>query len=89
MKVVFVNQFYDLARSAGVDYEELRRLFLLDERVRASHTEVYPDRGFSGKCLPKDVKAIIAWARGRADATLLSNILAYNERLRDRRPVPD
>ena len=83
MKVVFVNQFYDLAQRAGVDYDELRRLFLLDERIGASHTEVHPERGFGGKCLPKDVKSIIAWARGRADATFLRSMLEYNDGLRD------
>jgi UDPglucose 6-dehydrogenase len=83
-KVAFANQFYDLARAAGVDYEELRRLFLLDERVGASHTEVHAERGFGGRCLPKDMKSIVAWARPHADPTLLENVLAYNDRVRER-----
>jgi UDP-glucose 6-dehydrogenase len=83
-KVAFANQFYDLARAAGVDYEDVRRLFLLDERVGASHTEVHPERGFGGRCLPKDMKSIVAWARPRADATLLEDVLEYNDRLRER-----
>ena len=89
MKVVFVNQFYDLARSAGVDYEELRRLFLLDDRVGASHTEVHPARGFGGKCLPKDLKSIVAWGEDRTDVTFLRSILDVNDRMRDRADSAD
>ena len=84
-KVAFVNQFYDLALAANVDYAELRDLFLLDARVGASHTEVFATRGFGGKCLPKDLKAIVAWARDRVDASLLGGVLTYNARLRDRK----
>jgi len=84
MKVVFANQFFDLAQAAGVDFTELRTLFLLDHRIGSSHTEVFAERGFGGKCLPKDLHAIVAWARGRADASFLEDILAYNEDLRSR-----
>ncbi len=84
MKVAFANQFYDLASAANVDFAELRRLFLLDERVGESHTNVFAERGFGGKCLPKDLRAVIAWARGRADASLLSSVLEYNAQLRER-----
>jgi UDPglucose 6-dehydrogenase len=84
MKVAFANQFFDLARAAGTDYEDVRKLFVLDERVGPSHTEVHPGRGFAGRCLPKDLSSILAWAEGRADASLLAGLSAYNERLRAR-----
>ena len=42
-KVSFCNQFYRIAESAGVNYEELRELFILDPRVNPSHTFVYRD----------------------------------------------
>ena len=39
---------------------ELRELWGLDPRVSMSHTLVFKHkRGFGGKCLPKDVDAII------------------------------
>ncbi len=51
-KVMFCNEFYDLAERAGVDYNQLREIFLADPRVSRDHTYVYKDnRGFSGKCL--------------------------------------
>jgi UDPglucose 6-dehydrogenase len=88
-KVAFANQFYDLARAAGVEYDDVRRLFLLDERVGESHTEVRAERGFGGRCLPKDMKSIVAWARPRTDATLLEDVLDYNDRLRERARATD
>lgn len=45
-KVSFCNQFYDIAEKVGVDYEELRELFILDPRVNPSHTFVYRDRPY-------------------------------------------
>src|SRR3989344_3961415 len=59
-KVIFCNEFYDIAEKFGVSYAELRELWLLDPRVGRMHTAVFADeRGFGGKCLPKDVSAII------------------------------
>lgn len=77
-KVAFMNQFFDLATSAGIDFAELTRLFLLDKRIGTSHTVVMPDRGFDGKCLPKDLQTIISWAGNRADAQLLEAVVRYN-----------
>ncbi|MBK9118002.1 MAG: hypothetical protein IPM18_00115 [Phycisphaerales bacterium] len=60
VKVTFVNEFYDIARAHGVDFNMLREVWLADTRISRDHTFVYPDaRGFSGKCLPKDCNAIV------------------------------
>lgn len=60
MKVIFSNEFYDIAKALDVDYNVLRELWLADYRIGRSHTDVYPDkRGFSGKCLPKDTAALV------------------------------
>ena len=61
VKVTFCNEFYGIAEAHGVDYNELREVWLADPRISRDHTFVHPDdRGFGGKCLPKDVCAIIA-----------------------------
>lgn len=85
-KVSFCNQFYDLARAAGVDWHELRELWLADPRVSRSHTYVYPDnRGWGGKCLPKDTANLCHWARQvGSPATLIEAVREYNMRLRRR-----
>jgi UDPglucose 6-dehydrogenase len=85
LKVTFCNEFYDLANVLGVDYNELRELWLLDPRVGRSHTFVFPsDRGFGGGCLPKDLQAMVTAARGAGyEPTLLEEVLATNQRIRE------
>jgi UDP-glucose 6-dehydrogenase len=67
-----------------VDYNELRELWLLDPRIGRSHTWVHPDdRGFGGKCLPKDLDALLAFASGKGvEPLLLKGLAASNERVR-------
>ena len=81
-KVSFMNQIYDIATEAGLDYEELRKLVLLDPRVGESHTLVTRERGFGGKCFPKDLNASISWASQRSDPRLLQAVADYNDAIR-------
>lgn len=63
MKVTFFNELAEACEAAGIDYDEMRELLLLDGRIEKMHTAVFKDkRGFSGKCYPKDVDAFIHWA---------------------------
>jgi UDPglucose 6-dehydrogenase len=78
-KVAFVNQFYDLAQAYGVDYHELREIWLADERIGRSHTIVTEERGYRGRCLPKDVAAVIQASRPFGGAPLLEAIDRYND----------
>ncbi len=80
-KVAFVNQFYDIAAAFGVDFAELRDLWLADPRVGTSHSSVTEQRGFRGRCLPKDISALVAEMRSIGGAPLLESILEYNLRL--------
>jgi len=77
-KVAFVNQFYDLAQAFGVNFNELRELWLADERIGRSHTIVTEERGYRGRCLPKDMAAIIHAAKQVGGAPLLEAIDRYN-----------
>jgi len=60
-KVMFCNEFYEICKSFGKDYNEVRELWLADStRINRNHTQIYEDnRGFGGKCLPKDLAAIV------------------------------
>ena len=80
-KVAFCNQWYDLAESLGVNYNELRELWLLDKRVERMHTAVFPNkRGYGGKCFPKDIHAITQLAKEKnAPLTLLEAVIKYND----------
>jgi UDPglucose 6-dehydrogenase len=78
-KVAFVNQFYDIAQGLGVDFNELRELWLADERVGRSHTIVTAERGYRGRCLPKDMASIIHTARKAGGAPLLEAVDRFND----------
>jgi UDPglucose 6-dehydrogenase len=81
-KVTFCNEFYDIAKTCGVDYNELRELWLLDGRIGSSHTVVYKDnRGFGGKCLPKDTEALFSSIKDNGyRANLLETIIETNKK---------
>lgn len=83
-KVTFCNEFFEIAETLGIDYNELRELWLADERINRSHTLVYPDkRGFSGKCLPKDLNAIVKKLEESGyEPKFIKKVLEENERLK-------
>jgi len=80
-KVAFVNQFYEIATAFGVSFEELRRLWLADPRIGSSHTVVTEERGFRGRCLPKDLAAMVAAMAPLGGAPLLKAVQSYNQSL--------
>ena len=84
-KVMFCNEFYDIAQALDVDYNELRELWLLDPRMGRSHTWVHPDdRGFGGKCLPKDLDALLRAAEAMGvTPEMLAAVASANRRMRD------
>ena len=76
-KVSFCDQFFDIAESMGVCYEELRELFVMDPRVSPSHTYVPRDAPYwDSHCLNKDVPAIAE----TCDAPLLKAVVSFNEK---------
>lgn len=85
-KVTFCNEFYEIAQRSGIDYDELRELWLMDPRIGRSHTWVLPDkRGFGGKCLPKDLDAIIRTAEQVGhEPKFLRSIARANAEFRER-----
>lgn len=60
-KVVFANQMYDMCQAVGVDYDVVKESAAADKRIGRSHLEVFHKgyRGYGGKCLPKDTRALI------------------------------
>jgi len=91
VKVTFVNEFYGIAQAHGVDYNVLREAWLADTRISRDHTFVFPgERGFSGKCLPKDVNAIVHSCREHGyEPEFLTSTLEVNELFRARNAEPD
>jgi len=83
MKVTFVNEWFDIAKSYNVDWNVLRELWLLDPRINRNHTLVFPkDRGYGGKCFPKDTKAIIKDLEGKYEPKLMKAMDQVNNEMR-------
>ena len=65
-KVSFMNEMYQIADANGVDWEQAVDGFIRDGRIGHSHLAVPgPDGkfGFGGSCIPKDVQAMINYAK--------------------------
>jgi len=61
LKVAFCNEMYNTCKATGIDYSVVRELWLLDPRNSPDFTLVFEnDRGFGGKCLPKDISSLIS-----------------------------
>ena len=67
VKVSFANQMYDLCQAVGIDYDRMVEAAAADKRIGRTHLNVFHKgaRGYGGKCLPKDTKAIIQLANAK------------------------
>ncbi len=82
--VVFANQIYDVCQKLGADYDNVRLGFTIDKRINDSHFGIFTDgyRGYSGACLPKDMKTFIQLGKELGlDLKLHKIVDALNEKL--------
>lgn len=88
-KIAFVNEFRQVCEVHGVDWHTVREGWLLDPRVNPMHTAAFgEDRGFGGKCLPKDLCATIAASQQAGfEPELLNAVHRTNAALRN--PLAD
>lgn len=83
-KVAQCQELYDACEKAGVDYYTIRdAVYGDDPRFNLWWTFVYPEkRGFSSKCLPKDVYGWAAWAESLGlEPKLTRKLLEVNDEL--------
>ncbi|MCX6780545.1 MAG: hypothetical protein NT003_00270, partial [Candidatus Magasanikbacteria bacterium] len=61
VKVVFANQMYDVCEKLGINYDTVKETAAADKRIGRSHLDIFHKgfRGYGGKCLPKDTRAMI------------------------------
>ncbi|MCA8977439.1 MAG: GDP-mannose dehydrogenase, partial [Planctomycetes bacterium] len=65
---------------AGIDSYELMRIFFSDEKLNISPAYLLPGFAFGGSCLPKDVRAINAFAiEKNVEAPLLKALMPSNK----------
>lgn len=86
-KVMFLNDMYALSNRLEIDWSEIKDFAKNDPRLGTSHWDVPgPDGkfGYGGACFPKDVSAIIEYAKSQnCRLELLESIQALNNKLRN------
>lgn len=82
-KVGIMNEIYDLCVKNGVDYEKLKEIIKLDNRIGSSHLNVpgYKNkRGFGGTCFPKDTLSLYnQFQETNTRSIIFQNVLHRNE----------
>lgn len=81
-KVTFCYDMATLCEKAGLDWNEIRELWLLDPRLNPMHTAVFPENNkpYSGKCFPKDMKALYNYGVSQGyEPQVLKAIIQANE----------
>ncbi len=65
MRVTFANHMYDICGALEANYQTVMEAAAADPRIGSSHLDVAHGgyRGYGGKCLPKDMRALIQLAR--------------------------
>ncbi|MBI2335087.1 hypothetical protein HYU96_04815 [Candidatus Daviesbacteria bacterium] len=83
LKVTFANYFYDYCQKLGIKYEEVKKMAAQDHRIGDFHLEVTTQRGFGGKCFPKDLVAIMGeFKKMGVTVDLLESMWKYNKKIR-------
>ncbi len=82
--VTLMNEFYNICQAFGASYDAVREGYLADPRMSRYFTFVYPDkRGFEGKCLPKDLNAIVkASEKAGYYPQFIADMLKNNDRIK-------
>lgn len=87
-KVAYCYEVAEICKQAGLDWNEVRELWLLDPRVNPMHTAVFEENDlcYSGKCLPKDLSGLIEFAKETGYIpSLLCEVQSSNTRIGERR----
>ena len=90
IKVSFANQIYDLCKKINIDYDRVKEASAADKRIGRSHLEVMHKgyRGYGGKCLPKDIRALIQFAdKNGIDLKLHKTAEAINNLLMEQQGI--
>lgn len=61
-RVSFMNEMANVCERFAGDVEQVRRAIAADRRIGPSF--LFPGVGYGGSCFPKDVKALVKFARG-------------------------
>lgn len=85
LKVTFFNQLFDACQNLRADYETIREILVQNPWIGDSHSRIYHAgyRGYGGKCLPKETKALTKIT----NFPLINHIEEYNANLQNNQKV--
>ncbi len=81
-KISYWNEIYLICKELGVNSQTIADIVGLDPRIGKYGT--VHGKAFGGKCLPKDLKAFIAFAMKYREPRLLRAVEEINEEMRER-----
>ena len=82
-KVIFANEIFDLCKKLNINYEDVKKMVIIDKRMGSSHFDVTKELGFGGKCFAKDIVALIGLYKDlNVDSTLLETVWKKNLKIR-------
>ncbi len=88
-KVTFGNQMYQICKESDVDYDKVCEYALYDKRIGNTHLAVPGpdgDFGYGGHCFPKDLSAMIYFAKNAdVNPSLFEEVKSFNTRIRSNR----
>jgi UDPglucose 6-dehydrogenase len=84
LRIVYANQFYDVVKAAGADYQKIKNAITKHRVVPPVYLDCNENfRGFGGSCLPKDTSAFAAYMRKmlpNSDLSIFEGIVEINKR---------
>jgi GDP-mannose 6-dehydrogenase len=85
LKVAFGNEVGVLAKTLGINSQEVMDIFLEDKKLNISAAYLRPGFAFGGSCLPKDLRALTYLCRKFGlSLPVLNHVLESNHMLVDR-----
>lgn len=79
LKITFANEAGALLKQLGMDGREAMAIFCQDRQLNISPAYLRPGFAFGGSCLPKDLQALLSFARANdVELPLLANVLPSN-----------
>ena len=79
-KISYWNEIFLICEKLGIDSQEIATIVALDPRI-GKYGSVH-GMAFGGKCLPKDLKALISFAKEYKESILLKAVDEINEEMK-------